>query len=166
MYSEANINAVEKGFVMNRIQKISWLMVVTIVIAIIASVVAVGLLYSKFGFPKARAGLAFMAIAGFGGLGPMIFKKDPGHVQADERDILINLKAARAGFAISYLVFGLLCMGIWHCYRVKAIETISIDILPELFGAAAITAFLTHAITILVLYGRDAKLPDLDGEKS
>lgn len=98
-----------------------------------------------------------MGIAGFAGLGPMIFKKDPGPIQADERDRLINLKAARAGFAISYGVFGLLCMGIWEYYRHQNIETISIHLLPQLFMAAGITMFLSHAIVILVLYGKDNK---------
>ncbi len=101
-----------------------------------------------------------MGITGLGGLAPLIFKKDPGPIQADERDRLINLKAARAGFALSYGVFGLLCMGIWEYYRHQNIETISIHILPHLFMAAGITAFFTHALTILVLYGKDSKRPE------
>ena len=48
-------------------------------------------------------------------------------------------------------------MGIWEYYRYQGIETISIHLLPLLFGAAAITAFFAHAITILVLYGKDNK---------
>ena len=98
-----------------------------------------------------------MGITGFAGLAPIIFKKDPGPVQCDERDRLINLKAARAGFAVSYGVFGLLCMGIWEYYRHQSIETISIHILPNLFMAAGITAFFTHALTILILYAKDNK---------
>ena len=101
-----------------------------------------------------------MGVAGIAGFAPIIFKKDPGPVQCDERDRLINLKAARAGFAISYGVFGLLCMGIWDYYRHQNVETISIHILPQLFMAAGITAFFTHALTILILYGKDNKLPE------
>ena len=70
---------------------------------------------------------------------------------------MIQLKAARGSFALSYLVFGLLCMGIWWHYHAKAVETISIHVLPWIFGAAAVTAFLSHAITILLLYGRENK---------
>ena len=142
---------------MNRIQKISWLMVVTHAIAITASVIAVALLYPRFGFPKASAGLAFIAIAGIGGLGPLIFKKDPGPIQTDERDRLLQLSAACGGFGLSYLLFGLLCMGIWLYCRSKAIETISINALPCIFGAAGITFFLSNAIIILILYGRENK---------
>jgi len=142
---------------MKRIQKISWLMVVTHAIAIVCSAIAVSLLYPKFGFPKASAGLAFIAIAGIGGLGPLFFKKDPGPVQADERDRLIRLGAACGGFGLSYLVLGILCMGIWGCYRAKAIETISINLLPCIYGAGGITFFLSNAIIILILYGRENK---------
>ena len=145
---------------MNRMQKISWLMVICIGVASILSAIAVTILYFKVGFPRAWAGWSFMGIAGFAGLGPAIFKKDPGPIQADERDRIINLKAARAGFALSYLVFGLLCMGIWSYYRRHGIETISIRILPHLFMAAGITAFFTHALTILILYGKDNKLSE------
>lgn len=137
---------------MNRIQKISWLMVIAIGTGVILSGIAVTILYFKVGFPKAWAGGAFMAIAGFGGLGPIIFKKDPGPVQMDERDTIIARKAAIAGFALSYLVFGLLCMGIWEYYRQQEMETISIHVLPNLFMAGGITSFFSHAVTILFLY--------------
>lgn len=142
---------------MNRIQKISWLMVVTHAIAITASAIAVALLYPRFGFPRASAGLAFIAIAGIGGLGPLFFKKDPGPVKMDERDGLIQLRAACGSFGLAYLLFVLLCMGIWLYCRSKTIETISINILPCLCGAAGITFFLSNAIIILILYGREGK---------
>jgi hypothetical protein len=132
-------------------------MVATHIIAICCSGIAVALLYPKFGFPRASAGLASIAIAGIGGLGPMFFKKDPGPVQMDERDTLIRLRAACGGFALSYLLFGILCMGIWWGYRAKSVETISINILPCIFGAAGITFFLSNAIIILFLYGREEK---------
>ena len=98
-----------------------------------------------------------MGITGFGGFAPIVFKKDPGPVQCDERDQLINMKAAVASFGLSYGVFGLLCMGIWVYRYSQSIETISIHLLPLLFGAAGITVYLTHAITILILYGKDNK---------
>jgi hypothetical protein len=140
---------------MNRMQKISWMMVICIGTASILSAMAITIFYFKIGFPRAWAGWGFMGISGIAGFAPIIFKKDPDPVEFDERDRLINLKAARAGFAISYGVFGLLCMGIWECYRHQSIETISIHILPNLFMAAGITMFFTHALTILILYGRD-----------
>lgn len=142
---------------MNRMQKISWLMVICIGVGAILSAAAITILYFKVGFPRAWAGWCFMGIAGIAGLGPIIFKKDPGPVQCNERDRLINIKAARSGFAISYGVFGILCMGIWEYCRHHDTFMISIEVLPNLFMAAGITAFFTHAITILILYGKDNK---------
>jgi len=138
-------------------QKMSWMMVICIGTALALSAIAITILYFKIGFPRAWAGWGFMGITGFGGLAPTIFKKDPGPVQCDERDRLINMKATQGSFVLSYLVFGFLCMGIWAYRYSQSTETISIHLLPLLFGAAGITAYLTHAITILILYGKDNK---------
>lgn len=139
---------------MNRIQKISWLMVISIGMAVVCSTIAVTLLYYKIGFPLAWTGLSLLAIASIGGLGPLIFRKDPGPIQVDERDRLINLKAARGSFALSYLVFGMLSMGIWAWYNYKSMSSITINVLPMVWSIAALTAFFSHALIILILYGK------------
>lgn len=129
-------------------------MVISMGSGLILSAIAVTIGYFMAGFPKAWSGIAFMSI---GGLGPLIFRKDPGPVQADERDNAINLKAARASFALSYLVFGILCMGIWQYCKSQGTPVISIEVLPNIWGFAAVTAFFTHALMILLLYGKDNK---------
>ena len=86
---------------MNRAQKMAWYAIITISIAVILSVVAFGILTYFYGPKKGMAGLAFLGLVGFVGLAQLIFKKDKG-VQADERDILIQKKAAFAGFAMCY----------------------------------------------------------------
>jgi hypothetical protein len=140
---------------MNRMQKISWLMVICIGTAVLLSAVSVGTIY-LLGLPCAGTGMAFLGIAGIGGLGPILFKKDPGPVQMDERDREIVFKAHRASMAISYLVFGALCMGIWAAYYFYLkIETISVHILPNVYLVAGITAFFSNALMTLILYGRD-----------
>jgi len=140
---------------MNRMQKISWLMVISISVSIILSALAILIAWPIIGFPRAWGGLGFMGLSGLGGLGAIIFKKDPGPVQMDERDREIVFKAHRVSMALSYLVFGLLSMGIWAAYYYSKIETISIHVLPLVYGVAGITAFLSYAIGILILYGRD-----------
>jgi hypothetical protein len=145
---------------MNRIQKISWLNIICCGTALILSSVSVAILFYFFGFPVASAGLGFLGISGFTGLGAVIFKKDPGAVSFDERDHLINSKAARAGFVLSYLVFILVCMGLWGYYQFQNVETISINILPMLVWPPFFTALLGHAVAILILYGKDNKLPE------
>lgn len=139
---------------MNRIQKISWVMMIAIGIAVVCSAAAITIWYLQYGFPKAWAGLAFLGIAGIGGLGPILFRKDPGPVGADERDNFINLTAARGSFALSYLVFGLLSMGIWEYCRLHDTFVISIEVLPLVWIIAAMMAFFSHAMIILTLYGK------------
>lgn len=142
---------------MNRMQKISWLMVISMGSGLILSAIAITIGYFMVGFPRAWSGTAFIGIAGIGGLGPIIFRKDPVPVQTDERDQQIGLQAARASFALSYLVFGLLCMGIWGYFHHQGTTVITIEVLPTIWGFAAVTAFFTHALMILLLYGKDNK---------
>jgi hypothetical protein len=51
---------------MNRIQKISWLMVITQGVAFLSAAIAVAIFYYNVGFPRAWSGLAFLGIAGLG----------------------------------------------------------------------------------------------------
>ena len=140
---------------MNRMQKISWLFAIMISVAVLLAGGAVGILYFKLGLPKAIAGLGFLGIAGFGGLGPLIFKKDKGKVEFDERDHVINQRAALAGFGAAYLVVGLVCMIPFFVLGPKA--NISITWLPMIFMGAGLSSFFAHSVTILIQYGRGGK---------
>ena len=138
---------------MNRIQKMAWWMAIWISAGVILAAIAVAILFLVIGMPWsiARAGLAFLGIAGFGGLASLIFKKDPGKVTCDERDRLINKRAAIAAFVSAYFVTGLACMLPFFILGPEA--TISVEWLPDIFMAAGFTAFLVHSIAILVQYG-------------
>ena len=136
---------------MNRLQKIAWLIVVSISVAVLSSALTIGILYIKFGFPKAGSGLGLLGIAGFGGLGPLIFKKDKGAVTCDERDKVINRRAAVAGFAASYLVVGLACMLPFSIYGPD--KSISITWLPMIFMGGGLASFFIHSLAILIQYG-------------
>lgn len=149
----------ERENIMNRAQKMAWLLVITISVAVLLAGGAVGILYVKFGMPKAVAGLGFMGVAGLGGLGPLIFRKDKGTVTCDERDKLINRRAALAGFGADYMVVGLGCMIPFFVLGPKA--NISVTWLPMIFMGAGISHFFFHSVAILVQYGRASK-----GEKS
>ncbi len=140
---------------MNRAQKVAWLFVITISVAVLLAGGAVGILYFKLGLPKALAGLGFLGIAGFGGLGPLIFKKDKGKVAFDERDRLIKRRAALAGFTAAYLVVGLSCMIPFFVLGPKA--NVSVTWLPMIFMGAGISHFFAHSVAILVQYGRGGK---------
>ena len=142
---------------MNRVQKVALWMVVWISAGVILAAIAIAVLFFVIGLPwsKAQAGLAFLAIAGFGGLAPLIFKKDPGKVTCDERDRLINNRAAIAAFALAYLVTGLACM--LPFFILGPDSTISVTWLPDIFMAAGLTAFFVHSVAILVQYGWKGK---------
>ncbi|MHC4278842.1 MAG: hypothetical protein ACYSUJ_01640 [Planctomycetota bacterium] len=144
---------------MKRIQKIAWFFVVTITVSIVLTLIAISILYAKYGFPKAIAGFSTMGLVGVAGFSPLIFKKDKGKVIFDdkgkvifdERDRIIKRRAALAGFGMSYLVVGLACMIPFSVLGPKA--SISVSWLPNIFGAAAITMFYIHSLAILVQYG-------------
>lgn len=141
---------------MNRVQKIAWLFVITISLAVSLSAVAVGILYAKFGFSKPMAvGLAFLAIAGIGGLGPLIFKKDKSPVAFDERDGIINQRASLAGFAASYLVVGIACM--LPFFILGPESQIPVFWLPMIFMGAGISSVFTRSVVILIQYGLGGK---------
>ena len=56
---------------------------------------------------------------------------------------------------LAYTFFVLVCLGLWCYYRYVAIETVSIDILTVMIWPPAIFLFLSYAVTILVLYGKN-----------
>ena len=142
---------------MNRIQKMAWWMLIWISAGVILAAIAVTVLLFVIGLPWsiARAGLAFLGIAGLGGLAPFIFKKDPGKVTCDERDRLINTRACAAAFASAYFVTGLACMLPLFILGTEA--TISIEWLSNTWLAAGLVAFFVHSAAILVQYGWRAK---------
>lgn len=140
---------------MNRTQKQAWWVMVWMGAGVIAAASAVAALYFNIGFPKAWVGLSFLGICGFGGLAPLLFRKDPGPVQFDERDRDIQLKSARAGFVMCDLVFGLLAMGIWTYCRRHGMTTVSIEVLPMIWGLAGITMCFFYSLMTLLLYGKD-----------
>jgi len=140
---------------MNRTQKTTWFLIITILSAVVVSGVAVALLAVKIGMPKALAGGYFLGIAGLGGLAPLIFRKDKGKVRCDERDKLINRRAALAGFGSSYLLVGLVCMIPFFVLGPEA--NISVVWLPMIFVIACIGCFFGHSVAVLIQYGRGSK---------
>lgn len=140
---------------MNRAQKIAWLVIITITAALLLTGISVGILYAISGFPAAAAGMGFLGITGFCGLGPVIFKKEQGVVDCDERDILINRKAANIGFLTAFLIVGLSCMLPFFILGPK--HTISVTWLPMIFAAAGLSSIYTHSLAIIVQYGKGEK---------
>jgi hypothetical protein len=138
---------------MNRIQKLAWLNIGCLTISVIVVVIL-----CLAGFSAALLLLVFGCICGIGGLlVASTFKKDSGLAQFDERDRVIELKAMRISFVFSFLAFIVVCMGLWAHYHLQGIEVISIDVLTIIVWPPAIILFSSHALTILILYGKDNK---------
>lgn len=137
---------------MNRTQKAAWFIVINFTVAIVLSLLAFGILLPKIGASRASGVIGIMGLCGLSGFAPILFKKDQGRVQCDERDTMINRRAAIAGFGSAYLFVGLACMLPFTIMGPDA--TIKVTWLPLIFGGAGILNFYMHSITILVMYGR------------
>ena len=144
---------------MNREQKVALSVVVTILAAVLASTVAIIILYRRVGMPEALRGLAFMGMSGLGCLSVFIFKKEKGKVTFDERDKLIQKQAGLAGFALSYIFLCLACMIPFYVMGSKAL--ISARWLPQILMGTCITFLFFYSLTIFCEYGFGSK-----GEKS
>lgn len=136
---------------MKRIQKMAMFIFIVLTCAFIITGLALAITYAKFGFPRAWGSLGFMGIVGIGGLASLVFKKDPGEVQCDERDREIQSKAALVAFALAYLVVGIATMGPFIILGPNA--PITTTWLPLIFGAAGLTHFYSWSIAILAQYG-------------
>lgn len=140
---------------MNRAQRIAWAFVVSLSGALVLSLIAVGVLYFYVGMPRALLGFSFMGLSGLAGLAPLVFKKEPGAVGADERDQLFHRRAAIAGFATAYLLFGAGCMIPFFVLGPDA--TVSVKWLPTIYMGAGLAHYLVHSLTILSQYGWTSK---------
>ena len=140
---------------MNRVQKFAWVFVVSILAALVISLVAVGILYAYVGMPKALLGLCFMGLSGLAGLAPLLVRKDNAPVETDERDLLFQRRAAIAGFATAYLVFGAACMIPFFVLGPSA--KVSIAWLPTIFMGAGLSHYFVYSLAILIQYGRTGR---------
>ena len=137
-------------------QKRAWFVLGVIASALTCFLVLIPLIGMK---PACGA----FGLLGLTGLMPLLFRKkgDAEEVALDERDGAILAQATLLGGMTSYVAFVLACMASWFIYYMFQGETtISIHVLPMMVGVAAIVLLVVRAITILVLYGREA----CDGE--
>jgi hypothetical protein len=140
---------------MNRAQKIAWAFVISTSTATSASLVAVGILSLYVGMPRALLGFCFMGLSGLGGLAPLLIKKDETPLVVDERDDLFHRRAAFAGFATAYLVFGAASLIPFFILGPRAM--VPVRWLPMIFMGAGLSNLLVYSLTILSQYGWTSK---------
>ena len=92
-------------------------------------------------------------------LAPVFFRKKKGRINFDERDLIIDRRAARIGFGASFFFFIAACITIWVVVGMNT--AIPAYWLARIVLGGWITAAVAHALTILVCYALGSK-----GEKS
>jgi hypothetical protein len=134
---------------MNRMQKIAWFNLIVVSLALGLSVVAFSIGYLFLGAPahRAAAGFGFMGIMGFSGLTPLLFKKNQGKVQFDERDTAIQRKAVGFAYAIFWVLFVAAAMIPW--FIIGPNGTITTNYLPWMvFGGMCVVMLLQSIVTL------------------
>ncbi len=142
---------------MNRAQKIAWFSLIVISVALILSAAAVGVLYFVVGLAMRRAlgGIGFIGICGLIGLSPLLFKKEPGKVSLDERDLLIYNRASLVAYSVFWLFFTAACMVPWLV--LDSGVRIRVVLLPLMLASGFVIVQLIQSIAILIQYGRGGK---------
>ena len=136
---------------MNRAQKIAWSYLIAISLGFILSIVVIVILYGKVGMPRAFRGFGCIGFGGIGALSHLIFKKEKGKVQFNERDQLFHKRAWFAGYCASYLFFIIVCMTIWFYHGPDGVVSVNVLPLTAIGGMMALT--LAHSVVILEQYG-------------
>ena len=136
---------------MNREQKMAWLILGVVAVAILLFLALIPLL--------GKGALGALGLFGLAGLGPLIFRKGnrADAVAYDERDLMIARKASIIGAIVSFETFVLWGMGTWFVYFVRGRETISVHTLPLFVLVGGMSLMISRSIAILVLYGRESK---------
>jgi hypothetical protein len=138
---------------MNRAQKTAWFVLAVIALAVILSVGAFSVGYFILGVPAHRAAGAFgfLGIIGLLGLTPLLFRKSEGKVPCDERDAMIQRRAAFAAYAIFWVLFVAAGMIPWFILGPAA--TITVNYLPWMVLGGMFVVMLVQSIVILQQYG-------------
>jgi len=140
---------------MNRAQKIALYNLIVIMISLTITVIAIGSLAIVYGIPKALGGLGFLGTAGFIGLSPILFRKKRGHLDLDERDLLIYSKASLVAYSLFWVLFTAACIVPWLILKTGA--SIPVIVLPCMLAIGFITVQFVQSVAILIQYGRKGK---------
>ena len=97
--------------------------------------------------------LGVFGVCGLWGFAPLICDRR----KLDEREALINQRAAAIGVVLFWEVFVALCMGVWaYLSYVRHQATVPVGFLPFLVMLGFIVFAVTQSIAILVQYKRSA----------
>ena len=148
---------------MNRPQKIAWFQLAVVSTAAVMSVILMAFFMRKYAYGFSEAwwiGSAYPTpLLVLTVLAPAFIRRKKGQIDSDERDLMIDRKAARIAFGTTYAFFILVCFVTW--VGVGFDKPIPAYWLVRIVLGAWLTSVLAHALITLACYGRGGK-----GEKS
>jgi len=146
---------------MNRLQKMARFNLIVILIALDLSAIAIGVAYFVVGMPIRRAlgGFGFIGICGLTALSPILYKKEQGNVDFDERDLLIQRRASLGAYTIFWALFVLAAM--IPFFVLGPDGAVSVKYLAAMVFGGMVTVGLVQYFVTLEEYGWRNK----DGEK-
>ena len=138
---------------MNREQKMAWFSLIMVTLGFGLSLMSVGVLHFGYGLPmrQAAGGFGFIGIMGLSALAPLLFKKDKGKVELDERDLLIKNKATLAAYCGFWPVFVIAAMAPFFVYGPDG--TVSVKYLCSMVFGGMFIVILVHSLVTLQEYG-------------
>ena len=138
---------------MNRLQKMARFNLIVILISLSLSAIAVGVLHFIVRQPiqHALGGFGFIGICGLMGFSPLLYKKTPGMVSFDERDLLIQRKATLRAYTIFWFLFVLAAMAPFFVLGPDG--KVSVKYLAAMVFGGMIIVMLVQSIVTLEEYG-------------
>jgi hypothetical protein len=138
---------------MSRLQRIARFNLIVILIALGLSTIAIGVAYLVAGMPIQRAlgGFGFIGICGLTALSPILYKKEQGNVDFDERDLLIQRRASLGAYTIFWALFVLAAM--IPFFVLGPDGAVSVKYLAAMVFGGMVTVGLVQSIVTLEEYG-------------
>ena len=138
---------------MSRLQRIARFNLIVILIALGLSAIAIGVAYFVAGMPIQRAlgGFGFIGVCGLTALSPILYKKEQGKVDLDERDLLIQRRAALGAYTIFWALFVLAAM--IPFFVLGPDGAVSVKYLAAMVFGGMVTVGLIQSIVTLEEYG-------------
>lgn len=145
------------------LQKMAWFNLIVFASAVALYAIGVPLLAWSFHQTLAAASLPALGMFGicglwgFGSYFVIYDRRRRAKVKLDEREELINQRAAMIGMVMFWEVFVLLCMGVWATLRYfRDQDTVPVDFLPGLVFVGMIVFTVTQSLAILLQYKRSS----------
>ncbi len=142
------------------LQRLAWFNLIVFAVAVALYLMTLSFFTLHFHRTLAVAAmpaLGMFGVCGLWGLGNYFLydRKRCARVKLDERESLINQRAAAIGMVLFWEVFVFLCMGVWaYLSYVRHQTTVPIGFLPFLVMFGMIVFWVTQSIAILVQYKR------------